>query len=74
MGATFWLTVTDGPVAWPPGELARLHPASRVATAATPIRPTQGMSLLIACSFPRPAGYRRRTSGAWKKERRQGRT
>ena len=48
---TLCLTVTEGPVAGPPGEPARLHPASRVAAAATPMRPAQLVSLLIVCSY-----------------------
>ena len=51
VGGTSCLTVTEGPVAGPLGELARLQPASRVAAAATPIRPARWMSLLIVCSL-----------------------
>ena len=51
VAGTFGLTVTEGPVAGPPGEPATLQPASRVAAAAAmPIRPARWMSFLTVCS------------------------
>src|SRR6516225_3456633 len=70
VGGTFDLTVTEGPVAGPLDELARLQPASRAAAAAAPpIRAARGMRFLIVCSFslsrrPPPQDFRCRKERA----------